>query len=231
MPQIYAIFAVIFLPGVSMQAKYLHLNRIFITIFFICPFFFSASFHASLVSDTSALLKVYFLYGSKPKFKYRHTEKREFGGLHGGHVSLVINGEDIGFERANGLHVFSHRNNKKAQFRCRLADLVLHEHKNSKVAVVHIPLGKSQFSRLQNILSVYRASLPYDYAFFGMRCAASTSEILSQIGLVKKRKRIGHILHAFYPRPFRRSLLRKAQKQGWLVSRQPGRTTRKWEKD
>ncbi|MES2516378.1 MAG: hypothetical protein V4580_19645 [Bacteroidota bacterium] len=66
--------------------------------------------------DTSHVIKIYFLYGSKPLKAYKTTEFKHFGGLHGGHVSIQVNQMDYGFEPTNTVHVFAHCKHYQANF-------------------------------------------------------------------------------------------------------------------
>ncbi|MEI9955698.1 MAG: hypothetical protein WDM90_05170 [Ferruginibacter sp.] len=49
---------------------------------------------------------------------------------------------------------------------------------------------------------------PYDYAVFGMRCAAATYDMLEKTGVVKKRSRMGKWVTFFYPQLLRRRLFK-----------------------
>src|SRR6476620_10924803 len=142
--------------------------------------FFSAVVFSGQTSE-NAILKVHFLYGSKPKWKYRHIEKKDFGGLHGGHVTLQVNGLDYGFERSGRsdsyrIHVFSHGKKYKAKFSSVHADTINEKHRDEKTTTFLIPLTDQQLHELNAIHKSYCEEVPYDYAFFGMRCAASVRE-------------------------------------------------------
>ena len=43
---------------------------------------------AQLFAQDSTMLKVHFLYGSKPKKAFKHMQKKWFGGLIGGHAGI-----------------------------------------------------------------------------------------------------------------------------------------------
>jgi hypothetical protein len=186
---------------------------------------------ANAQTDSSYMMKIHFLYGSSPLHKHRKTEKKEFGGLHGGHVTIQAGGRDIGFERWQGFHVFPRRRNMKAAFLQRSADTVMVKNRESRTLTIYIPLSHAQFDTLMAISGTYCAKAPYDYAFFGMRCAAATQDILARLGLMKKRSRRGHIVTAFYPKRLRKRLIRMAGKNGYAMQRTEGRSTRRWERD
>lgn len=64
-------------------------------------------------ADTAAMIKVNFLYGSKPKRKFKETEVKSFGGLHGGHVSVQVGDTDYGFgPTVMPVHIFPKRRRK-----------------------------------------------------------------------------------------------------------------------
>ncbi len=82
-----------------------------------------------------------------------------------------------------------------------------------------------------NQSSYFDKNAPYDYAFLGMRCAASAQDVLGQIGVVKKRKRLKNIYTTFYPKKLRKRLLKQATEKNYKIISHQGRPTRKWEKD
>jgi len=73
--------------------------------------FIIISFCAVLLSaqSDSASIKVHFYYGSRPKWNARKVEKKQFGGLHCGHVSLQIGDSVFSFRKRGKIHVFPHR--------------------------------------------------------------------------------------------------------------------------
>jgi hypothetical protein len=195
-------------------------------IVFICiTSFFKAQ------TDSSHILKVHFLYGSKPKWKYRDTEKKYFGGLHGGHVSLELDGVDYGFEPSKGFHIFAHKKNFKSDYADKAPQTRYRYAKDTKLTTFYIPLTDKEYKDIYDIVLNYCSVTPYDYAFFGMRCAASAQDILGQVGILKYRKRFYNIVTTFYPKMLRKRFFKLAKKRNWTVTKQEGRPTRKWEKD
>jgi hypothetical protein len=182
-------------------------------------------------ADSTYFMRVHFLYGSRPKFKYRETEKRVFGGLHGGHVSIQVDGMDYGFERSGGFHIFPRRKKYRARFTGQSSDSILNANRNSKTATFIVPLNDTQFKTLNRIHSNYCEQVPYDYAFFGMRCAASVREILGQLNIIERRSRMKYITGFFYPKRLRKKMFRLARKKNYQIITTPGRATRRWEKD
>lgn len=176
-------------------------------------------------------MKVHFLYGSKPKREFRETEKKWFGGLHGGHVSLELDGIDYGFTRSKGFHIFSRRKKFKSDYVDNAPQGSYRYSKGNKLATFIVPLTDEQYKKIYDILPEYCSKTPYDYAFFGMRCAASAQDILGQIGIVKYRKRFLNVVTTFYPKMLRKRFFKLAKQNNWTVIKQEGRPTRKWEKD
>jgi hypothetical protein len=64
-----------------------------------------------------------------------------------------------------------------------------------------------------------------------MRCAAASYDVLSQIGLFKPKSKNWMVNRIFYPRRLRKRMLKMAAEKGYKSHKQPGRKTRKWEKD
>ena len=89
------------------------------------PFFVSfAIFFCLLINSSIAqphtedttYIKVHFLYGSRPLSKYRHTERKWFGGVLGGHVGIENDSNHIlNFRTSGNFHVFT--SNKKRHSR------------------------------------------------------------------------------------------------------------------
>ena len=194
--------------------------------------FFISAGHCFATADSSAyFIKVHFLYGSKPKKKFSHVEKKWFGGLHGGHVSIEIGNEVVGFEPKESLHIFSNKKNKHSFFRREALYAWASDTSTKKYASVLIPVTAEQYQAVLEVHEDYIQSPPYDYAFFGMRCAAATYEILSRIDVVSARSNFLNVAAHFYPKPLRRKMLKLAHRRGYVIVSHHGRETRKWERD
>jgi hypothetical protein len=205
------------------------LRNIFLACCIVCACFLSASGQR----DTTRMIKVHFLYGSKPHRAHKDKETKWFGGLHGGHVSIEVDDKVIGFAPSGKLHIFAKRKPEKFHSGFQLQELESFRQDSiaCKYATVHIPVTQDQYMKITDIHSAYYRKAPYDYAFFGMRCAAATYEILGQLDIVKRKSRLGNIVTHFYPKPLRKKMFRIARSRSYLVTSQPGRPTRKWEKD
>ncbi len=198
----------------------------------VCIFillFFSVNVLSQL--DSNHVIKINFLYGSKPKRKFKETEYKYMGGLHGGHVSIQVGDVDYGFEPTSRLHIFAHKKGIKSNFVENKLNGKLRYSETSKTVTFLILLTTKQYETLNQIHASYCRKSPYDYAFFGMLCASATREILAQIGIVKKRNRFVTIVANFYPKKLRKRLFKLASKNNYQVIKTNGRKERKWEKD
>ena len=178
------------------------------------------------------VLEVDFEYGSRPTRKCKETESHYFGGLHGGHVSIILDGKSYGFMPASPrVHIFPKK--KKASiftFQYRKES----ERTDSvgiKTLTIKIPISELEFNQIDSIVDHYVEVVPYDYAFFGMRCASSTREILGQLGIMKKRNNASYVLRNFFPKRLRKKLIRLAKERDYQMITTNGRDCRKWEKD
>lgn len=199
---------------------------------FVIIFSFFLTSHSFSQRDSTHTIKVIFLYGSKPKHKFKDTESKYFGGIHGGHVSIIVDDIDYGFEpvTTKGAHIFPQKK-KYSQFVERKLYGQGRYGKGSKTATFIIPITQKQYDEINNLHGNYCRQTPFDYAFFGMRCAASAQDILAQIGITKKRSRFMTVTGTFYPKLLRKRLFKLAKKNHYEIIRTEGRETRKWEKD
>jgi hypothetical protein len=197
--------------------------------------FFSCFCFVFAHSQDSPCIKVQFIYGSKPLKKYKHTEKKWFGGIHGGHVGIEGDSDRIySFEIAGKNKVFGGRADNCA-YRCVTPEhfwsIMKTKEDSLKSTTIVIPLTVPQKHKLDSITRAYIQQVPYSYAVFGMRCAASTYEILAQLGILPEYSRFKTTMKIFYPRRLRKRLLYQAEKNNWTVTRKEGTPKRKWEKD
>lgn len=181
-------------------------------------------------ADSSAVIKVRFLYGSRPKRKFKDTEFKSFGGLHGGHVSIQVGDMDYGFgPTMMPVHMFPKRR-RQSVFEARELQGGERYSTGNKTVTFVIPVSSKQLAALDSIHKAYCQTPPYDYAFFGMRCAAATQDILALTGIVKRKSRMATILTTFYPKRLRKRLFTLAKNKSYEVRRTEGKGTRKWEK-
>ncbi len=184
----------------------------------------------------SLSIKVHFLHGSKPKFKFRHEEDRWFGGILGGHAGVEYEPDQIiSFLPKARFHVFAHPRLINSKF--SLHDTVsFHEilggnYGSVKKTIITIRISAQQKASLDSIVALYKARSPYDYAFFGMRCGAATYDLLARAGIQEPYSFTKTWSRFFYPRKTRRKLERLAASKGYAVTKMPGSTKRIWEKD
>lgn len=180
-------------------------------------------------------IKVQFLYGSKPLKQYKHTEKKWFGGILGGHVGIESDsGKFYSFEINGRNRIFSgkaYNSVYKIETAKEFWSVMKTDGDSVKKTTVVIPVTIQQKQKLDSITSAYVKHVPYCYAVFGMRCGASTYDILAQIGILHRYSRFKTCMKIFYPRRLRKRLLAEAKENHWTVIRQDGTKRRKWERD
>jgi hypothetical protein len=186
-------------------------------------------------SQDSPCIKVQFIYGSKPLKKYKDTEQKWFGGIHGGHVGIEAdNGSFYSFEKTGKNKVFNGQPDNCA-YRSVNADefwgIMQTKEDSLESATIIIPINQQQKQKLDSITRSYIQRTPYCYAVFGMRCGASTYEILAQMGILPEYPRFKTSMKIFYPRRLRKRLLHRAEENNWTVIKKQGTPKRKWEKD
>ena len=186
----------------------------------------------SLLAADTLSVKVHFVYGSKPKHAFKNKEPKFFGGIHGGHVFLEVNHKIISFGTNNGKwHVFPHKSKSAGIYREDQNLAWRGDSAKKKITTIVIPITEEQLLKFKETEKIYFEKTPYDYAFFGMRCAAGAYDVLDKAKVCPHKKRVGIISKNFYPKRLRIKLLRRAKKENWQVLKQEGRNTRKWEKD
>jgi hypothetical protein len=197
-------------------------------------FLFAICFQQSYGQD-SARIKVQFIYGSKPLKKYRTTEQKWFGGILGGHVGIEdADGKFYSFEKDGKNKVFNGRPTNsvfKAETEDEFWNIMKTDGDSVKKTTIVIPVSGEQKEKFDSISSAYLKHVPYCYAVFGMRCGASTYEILAQMGIFPQYSFFMTYMKIFYPRRLRKRLLHKAEENHWTVIRKKGTSRRKWEKD
>ena len=198
-------------------------------------FIMAGAFAFASVND-STRIRVHFLHGSKPKKKFRYVEDRWFGGLLGGHVGVEYeNNRILDFVPKARFHLFA----KKQIINSRFAEhdtisfyrILGGEPDSNKKTIVTIFIGTQQKETLDSLVLAYKQHAPYDYAFFGMRCGAAAYDVLAHTGIVKQYTFGKTWRKVFYPRKLRRTLEHLARARHYPISKYPGCTRRKWEKD
>jgi hypothetical protein len=173
-------------------------------------------------------IKIHFLYGSRPVKNFKGTEPKWFGGIKGGHVNIEAKGKVLDFLPGKNPLL---PDNKKPSGGFHLNNSLYWDTASCKWITVLIPVSPEQMDRLQQLFTSYSQETPYDYAVFGMRCAAASYDVLSEIGLVKKLSQKQDVIKNFYPKLLRKRMLKMAQKNSYTIIRHEGRASRKWEKD
>ena len=177
--------------------------------------------------DTAYTIKINFLYGSRPAKGYRQQESKLFGGIKGGHVNIEAGGRVLDFTPGNN-PLFPH--NKKPSGGFSINNSVKWDG-DDKWKTVIVPVSREQYNALQKIFDSVAAKTPYDYAIFGMRCAAASYDVLSKIGLFREFPNSKNVTTHFYPKLLRKKVLKWADQHDYTVISNEGRQSRKWESD
>lgn len=185
----------------------------------------------------SVEIQVHFLYGSVPADSFVDSEPEWFGGKLGGHVGVEIDsGEVLHFLPKGGLHIFArHKKRFHSHFVLSKPDnfwgIFGTPSDSVKKLTVVMRVSKEQKLLLDSAMKSYLLKSPYDYAFFGMRCASATYDVLSQAGIFMKYHAKVDYATNFYPAVFRAKVIAKAERNGWIVQRSEGTNRREWEED
>ena len=183
-----------------------------------------------LAQDT---LRVHFLYGSRPARGYKDVEKHLFGGIHGGHVSIGSTHGIYGFGPRDRFHLVGHRSRKRrhSYFQYETRPEFQRDSVGKQYLTVFVPISKKTMWTIDSLHACFAQNSPYDYAFLGMRCAASSYDMLAYAGITKKRSKFGTWFRIFYPRKLRTRMVRKAESNGWKMIYRAGPERRVWERD
>lgn len=184
--------------------------------------------------DTSRVIYAHIYHGWKVKRAYRGETGRSLGGLLGGHVVIQVGEYDYGYNfTSSRVHWFARQRKslRVGVLEKESASGTAEAWRRGKVTTVRIPVSKAQYEELKTLADAYHNDPPFDYAFFGMRCAATGYYLLGRINVFHHASHTRSICKAFYPKAFRKKILRLAKKRGYTVTVQPGDETRKWEGD
>ncbi len=192
----------------------------------LCFFLIPVLAHSQQTTDS---IKLNFLYGSVPAKGHKKSEPKWFGGIKGGHVNIEANGMILDFKPGNPCAIFP--NNKKPGGGFHLANSLYWDTTSTKWISITIPVTPDQFTTLTGLFAEYAKQTPYDYAVFGMRCAAASYDVLSEVGIVKRLSLKNNIIKNFYPKLLRKRMLKWARDKNYPIMFHEGRSTRKWEKD
>jgi hypothetical protein len=191
--------------------------------------FTTATYHCNNCRDE---IRIHFIHGSFPK-KNCEDQRIRVGGLLGGHVEIEVDSLVFGFEfeHPNQIHIFSKEDPAlyNSTFTKKTKAFWLQETEFDKMTSIYIPVSAAQKETLLSKLHRQHLQAPYDYSFFGMRCASSTYEDLVEIGIFSQKSRRQYILNAFYPRLFRNKMWKWANKNNLEVVLKSGIECRVWE--
>lgn len=183
----------------------------------------------TIVHGQDDTLRLHFRYGSKPAKGFQDVEKVWFGGLKGGHVSIEVDGLVLDFLPGKN-PIFPRNGRPSGDFKVN-EGLYWDSTNDNKRSIVSIPISPAQKVKLLLLFHDWDKEAPYDYAVFGMRCAAASYDVLSRINLVKPMSRKSNIIRHFYPKLLRKRIYKWARQHNWPVQNFEGRKSRKWERD
>ena len=172
---------------------------------------------------------VHFIHGSIAQEGCIYPRKR-LGGLLGGHVEIELDGQVYGF-RLNQLpvHIFVNNNDFNSKYEVNTKEKWLKRTEYEKITAIYLPINAAQKDKLSSLLKAYLIQSPYDYAFFGKRCASSTADILSQSDIICPLSNTDILTAFLSPRPLRNTLLNLAENKHLLVKKKQGVDCRIWE--
>ena len=185
-------------------------------------------FSSCLASDSIYTIKINFLYGSKPAKGYHQQESKLFGGIKGGHVNIEAGGRVLDFRPGNNPLL---PNNKNPSGGFSINESIYWNGETNKWTTVIVPVSHEQYMSLQKLIDSFATKTPYDYAIFGMRCAAASYDVLSKIGLFKEYPNSKNVVTHFYPKLLRKKVLKWAGDNNYSIISHDGRSSRKWESD
>jgi hypothetical protein len=195
-------------------------------------FFFAFGPVLLFAQEADRLAQVHIIHGSRAKYKYQQTEYKMLGGMYGGHVVMQLDSHVYGFLFTHyRLHVFPSKKHSIGMFEDDAAAGWHASVTEDKVTTISIPITQRQFEYMDSAYKSYLKDCPYDYSFFGMRCAASCLKMLCDAGVLEPITQGQSVRKAFYPRPLRKDLVDLAKLKGWQVTITEGSPRRKWEKD
>lgn len=191
---------------------------------------------AIIAQTDSVVIRVHFLHGSKPKFRFRHEESRWFGGILGGHAGVECEpNEIVNFVPIARFHVFAKPELINSQFSTHdtlsFYEILGGDYGSVKKTIITLRISAQQKAALDSVAATYKNRSPYDYAFFGMRCGAAAYDLLARAGIQHPYSFAKTWSKFFYPRKTRRRLERLAAARGYTVQKMPGSIKRIWEKD
>lgn len=182
----------------------------------------------SVAAQPGDSIKLHFLYGSVPAKGYKKVEKKHFGGIKGGHVNIEANGRVLDFLPGNCPIL---PENRKPTGGFKINPSLYWDTATTRWLTIQIPVTREQMVQIEALFDVYSEKTPYDYAVFGVRCAAATYDVLSEIGIVKKLPLKETIIRNFYPKLLRKRMVEWARENNYPITYHEGKPSRKWESD
>jgi len=186
-------------------------------------------------AQNDSVIKVHFLYGSKPLKSFKHKQQKWFGGMLGGHVGIEADsGQVLSFVPKGKFHWIANNNNRHSSYVLQTTSgfyNILGSVDSAKRLIIYVPVSAAQRFVFDSLQKAYLSNPPYDYALLGMRCGAATYELLSQIGVLLAYSYTATYLKIFYPKKLCKKLIKLANTNSWKMVHNAGTIERKWERD
>jgi len=180
----------------------------------------------------SSFIYINYKYGSIPAKGYEKTEEKRAGGLAGGHVTCTIDQTVYGFtDEGSGedTHIIPSTNHPNGYWQVETITDWNAKMVGEKYMVIPVLITKQQKTDLFKLLNQYIKKAPYDYAFFGIRCASAMHDLLGDAKIIP-HVAFGIVwIKYFYPSSFGKYMKSLAKKKGWQIQYYTGRKSRIWD--
>lgn len=186
---------------------------------------------AKYFRNSQQYILVHFVHGSVP-LPDCSDQRIRVGGRWGGHVEIQVDNQVFGFKyNKSDIHWMPRR--RPGGFNSEFTAIPLEQWsedtKLDKITSFRIPVTKDTKEQIKEIYRQYHQALPYDYAFFGMRCTSSVYEVLAQIEVFPSKGKLACIVNNFYPRQLRERMIQWAENNNLEILRKKGIDCRIWD--
>lgn len=168
-------------------------------------------------------IKIHFLNRQKVSKRVKRTKNlRWFSGKMSGHVGLEFApGQVLDFVPYGSFHLVARKHKLHSKFRILTLDefrkLFGEKRKPNKGPTIVIPVTSIQQKQMECTAYSYHQTPPFDYAFWGMRCASAIYHLLAKCGIVKNYSISKTAIKIFTPEILKNHLLKMARQKDWLV--------------
>ena len=125
-------------------------------------------------AQNDSVIKVHFLYGSKPVKSYKNKQQKWFGGMLGGHVGIEADSSQVlSFIPQGKFHWIANNKTRHSSYVIQTTSEfynILGAVDSAKQLVIYVPVSAAQRFVFDSLQKAYLSRPPYDYALLGMRC-------------------------------------------------------------